>query len=115
VAESLDSEIEAAIQHIISIQLENGDVMACLHWARATYRTNQRSPSVALCWPDFNSLRTRSWRVSDSAGAASLRFCTFYDRHQSVLWQNEGQGGTNLDVGVQISNDTVESSGTKDV
>jgi hypothetical protein len=38
-----------------------------------TYRTSQRRPSVALCCPDFSSLRTRSCRVWDSAGALLYR------------------------------------------
>jgi hypothetical protein len=34
-------------------------------------RTSQTRPSVAVCFFVLSSLRTRSWIVSDSRGAAS--------------------------------------------
>jgi hypothetical protein len=42
-----------------------------------TYRTSQRQPSVAVCLPVLSSLRTRSWTVADSAGAAAWRARSF--------------------------------------
>ena len=41
------------------------------------YRTSQRQPSVAVCLPVLSSLRTRSWTVPDSAGAAAWRARSF--------------------------------------
>lgn len=49
-----------------------------------TDRTSHRRPSVAVCFFVLSSLRTRDWRVSDSAGAASWRSRTFLLSNQSV-------------------------------
>ena len=49
-----------------------------------SYRTSQRQPSVAVCLPVLSSLRTRSWTVPDSAGAAAWRarsFCRWIVRY----------------------------------
>ena len=51
-----------------------GDVKLQLPVAGAgtcrTHRVSHSSPSVAVCFLVFNSLSTRDWSVSDSAGAA---------------------------------------------
>lgn len=44
-------------------------------------RFSHRRPSVAVCLFSFNSLRTRSWRLSDLRGAASWRSRIFYAGH----------------------------------
>ncbi len=45
---------------------------------REMYRTSQTRPSVAVCFLVFNSLRTSSWRVAESAGAASCLSLSFW-------------------------------------
>lgn len=42
------------------------------------YRFSHIRPSVAVCFFALSSLRTRSWRVSDSRGDSSCRLLIFY-------------------------------------
>lgn len=70
-------------------------------WRRAVEvksrpRTSQRSPSVAVCFFVFSSLRTRDWRVEESAGETSCRSRTFWaeDGVSQVCWRFGGEEGT---------------------
>jgi len=56
------------------------DISKCfIRWRtfRISYLTSQTRPSVATCFPVLSSLRTRSWRFSDSNGAANRLSFTF--------------------------------------
>jgi hypothetical protein len=63
-AESLGGEVEGTVA--LSVWLGKATRMP-------TYRFNQTRPSVATCFFVLSSLRTRSWRFSESMGAASWR------------------------------------------
>ncbi len=74
------------------------------------YRLSQTRPSVAVCFFSFSSLRTRSWRVSESVGAASWR--------SRIFWGGEfgdvcavGRAAMYLDVAGHVVLDWLESCG----
>jgi hypothetical protein len=70
VAEGLGGEVEATADMLVLRIGIDGQGM---------YRVSHRRPSVAVCFFSLSSLRQSSWRVSESAGAASCRsriFCT---------------------------------------
>jgi hypothetical protein len=46
-------------------------IEAIMEGREEIYRFSHTRPSVAVCFFSFSSLRTRSWRVSERAGAAS--------------------------------------------
>jgi hypothetical protein len=69
VAESLGGEVETTWYVLVVYIMCDGKGM---------YRVSHRRPSVAVCFFSLSSLRQSSWRVSESAGAASCRsriFC----------------------------------------
>lgn len=72
VAEALGGEVEAAVMRRGLV----GGMWDGVGWGRG-YRVSQRSPSVAVCFFAFSSLRTRSCRFSESTGASSWRSRTF--------------------------------------
>jgi hypothetical protein len=49
------------------------------------YRTSQRRPSVAVCFPVLSSFRTKDCRSSDSRGAASCLSLIFCRRISFIL------------------------------
>jgi hypothetical protein len=72
VAESLGGEVETTWYVLVVYIMCEGKGM---------YRVSHRRPSVAVCFFSLSSLRQSSWRVSESAGAASCRsriFCILF-------------------------------------
>ena len=106
VAEGLGGEVEAAGAGRVSDgwSLEKGE----------TYRLSQTRPSVAVCFFSLSSLRTRSWRVSESVGAASWRSRIFW-RGSTVLCCCVVYADSYLDVAGHVALDWLESCGAQNI
>jgi hypothetical protein len=72
------------------------------------YRFSHKRPSVAVCFFSLSSFRTRSWRVSERAGAASCRSRIFY-----ILLAY--QRFSYLDVANHVVLDRLESRRAQDI
>jgi hypothetical protein len=79
------------------------------------YRFSHKRPSVAVCFFSLSSFRTRSWRVSERAGAASCRSRIFYILLAFHSLTFSYQRFSYLDVANHVVLDRLESRRAQDI